>query len=346
MKYYRFLPIILLLDSLNVLFVHCFSPFSSSALRLYIQTVDDRSHGRSNSSSSSSGSKITPFITSHDTFHLMAASNYRQAIDWFRSETLQDLLPKQDALSILDELLSNEELIQDTENTVIKNWDKLEGKLLEEKRSIADILGKETTDRLLKSIQNIEGYDPQAVRAFLGSEAVNKLLAQILYDGIYNFFQTIDVFGNIIGSLPIIGPIRNQIRDETKKNLDRTVGPLIQTFLRSYTKVAVLEASDFVLSPSNRKIFNSANVKLVSSLLDRPVNSLVPPSDLSKSLRDDFFDYLKKVETRDLEEYVNISYDLLGDKSVDSLLDVNKVMDASPTLQRTVDRIWTRATSQ
>ena len=49
--------------------------------------------------------------------------------------------------------------------------------------------------------------------------------------------------------------MRNKIRDEAKRSLDRTVGPLIKTFLQSYTKVAVLEASDFVLSPGNRKIF-------------------------------------------------------------------------------------------
>lgn len=350
MNSYSVLKNMMLLEMWKVLFgiptllilvlphVHGFSPPPISSLSPF------RFHSSIRTSTSTS-TRTTTSSCSPATFHLMAASsNYRQVIDWFRTETLQDLLPKQDALSILDELLSNQELINDTETIVIKNWDKLEGKLLQEKRSIAEILGKETTDRLLQSIENVDGYDPQAVRAFLGSEAVNKLLAQILYDGIYNFFQTIDVFGNIIGSLPIIGPIRNQIRDETKKSLDRTVGPLIQTFLRSYTKVAVLEASDFVLSPSNRRIFSSANVKLVSSLLERPVNSLVPPSDMSKSLRDDLFDYLKKVEANDLEEYVNISYDLLGDKSVDSLFNVNRVIDASPTLQSTLDRIWTRAT--
>jgi len=357
--------LLLALDMLNNLFgigitsllpfVYGFSPLSGSPCRFHSHTSNAAQSFGSNTCSNisritttttSSSTRTTHHFppTSRASFHIIAVSNYRQAIDWFRTETLQDLVPKQDALSILDELLSNEELINDTENMVIKNWDKLQGKLLEEKRSLAEILGKETTDRLLKSIENVEGYDPQAVRAFLGSEAVNKLLAQILYDGIYNFFQTIDVFGNIIGSLPIIGPIRNQIRDETKKNLDRTVGPLIQTFLRTYTKVAVLEASDFVLSPSNRKIFNSANVKLVSSLLERPVNSLVPPSELSQSLRDDLIDYLKKVETDTLEEYVNIAYDLLGDKSLDSFFNVNRVLDASPTLQSTIDRIWTRAT--
>jgi len=271
------------------------------------------------------------------------AATAREAINWIKAEQLESILPKQDALSIIDELLSDEELINDSESVVMKNLDKLERKLLEETRSVAEILGKETTDSILKTVENVDGYDPDAVRAFLGSEAVNKLLAQVLYDGIYNFFQTIDVFGNIIGNLPIIGPIRNQIRDEAKRSLDRTVGPLIKSFLRTYTKVAVLEASDFVLSPGNRKIFASANVKLASNILERPVNSLVPPSDMTSKLRNDAFEYLREAKMTDLEEYVAFCYDLVGDKSVDDAFNVNRIIDASPTLQRTIDNVWTNA---
>ena len=274
-----------------------------------------------------------PFVSS-------VSATARDAINWIKSEELGSLLPKEDTLNILSELLSDKELIDETEALVIKNWDKLERILLEEKRSVAEILGKDAADRILKTVENVEGYDPGAVKAFLGSEAVNKLLAQVLYDGIYNFFQTIDVFGNIIGNLPIIGPIRNQIRDEAKKSLDRTVGPLIQSFLRSYTKVAVLEVSDFVLSPQNQKIFGGANVKLVSNLLDRPLNSLIPPQDMTVKLRNDAFDYIRKVESIELDEYVTFCYDILGDKSVDDVFNVDRVINSSPTLQKTIDRVW------
>eukprot|EP00522_Entomoneis_paludosa_P004813 CAMPEP_0172475834 /NCGR_PEP_ID=MMETSP1065-20121228/70073_1 /TAXON_ID=265537 /ORGANISM="Amphiprora paludosa, Strain CCMP125" /LENGTH=341 /DNA_ID=CAMNT_0013234049 /DNA_START=65 /DNA_END=1090 /DNA_ORIENTATION=+ len=273
------------------------------------------------------------------------SASTRESINWFKSEKVESLLPKEDALAIIDEILSEKSLIDDSEATVMESWDKLRAKLLQEKRTIAEILGKDTMDRVLKSVENVEGYDPAAVRAFLGSEAVNKLLAQVLYDGIYNFFQTIDVFGNIIGNLPIIGPIRNQIRDEAKRSLDRTVGPLIQSFLRSYTKVAVLEASDFVLSPANRKVFGSANVKLVSSILDRPVNSLIPSAELTDKLRVDVYEYFRNVKTEDLEEYVSFYYELAGDKSVDDYVDVNRIIDSSPTLQRTIERLWTKSIS-
>ena len=106
-----------------------------------------------------------------------------------------------------------------------------------------------------------------------------------------------------------------------------------------------LEASDFVLSPANRKVFGGANVKLVSNILERPVNSLVPPSDMTGKLRDDAFDYLRTVERSDLEEYLTFCYDLVGDKSVDDLFNVNRLIDASPTLQNAIDRVWEHATN-
>ena len=61
-----------------------------------------------------------------------------------------------------------------------------------------EILGKETADRMLKLIEDVESYDPGAVKAFVFIEAINKLFAQMLHDGIYQLFQTIYVFGNVI----------------------------------------------------------------------------------------------------------------------------------------------------
>ncbi|CAJ1937516.1 unnamed protein product [Cylindrotheca closterium] len=270
-------------------------------------------------------------------------STVREAIDWFQQEPLETLLPKADALQILDELVCNETLIDDSEALVEKNWAKIESRIQDENRSPKELLGEETCDRLLKSVANADIYDNEAVRAFLSSDAINTLFAKILYDGIYEFFQTIDVFGNLISNLPIIGPIRNQIRDETKRNLDRTLGPLVQGFLRSYTKVAVLQASDFIMSPSNKKSFGNANVRLVSSILDRPISSLLPPPEMAAGLRKDLFDYVRTVKVEDLEQYADFVYDYLGDKSLNRLVNVNRILDSSPTLDATVERVVRRA---
>ncbi|KAL3928412.1 MAG: hypothetical protein SGBAC_012664 [Bacillariaceae sp.] len=270
-------------------------------------------------------------------------SSVQEAVDWFQKEPLESLLPKADALKIVEELVSDQTLIDDSEALVVTNWDKIQARIQNEKRSAKELIGEETCDRLLKSVASADIYDNEAVRAFLGSDAINTLFAKILYDGIYEFFQTIDVFGNLISNLPIIGPIRNQIRDETKRNLDRTLGPLVQGFLRSYTKVAVLQASDFIMSPGNKKSFGNANARLVSNILERPVSSLLPPSQLAVSLRKDLFDYIRSVKVEDVEQYADFVYDFLGDKSVSSAVNVNRILDSSPTLTSTLERIWSNA---
>lgn len=48
-------------------------------------------------------------------------------------------------------------------------------------------------------------YDPQTVKAFLGSSAVELMIGGILYEAIFEFTKKADVFGGIVNSLPIIG---------------------------------------------------------------------------------------------------------------------------------------------
>lgn len=276
---------------------------------------------------------------------ILIRASSRPVIEYFQRETLESLLPKHDVIAIINELVSNNALIDDSEQVLTKNWDSLEKVLREESRSVKVVLGQKTTERLLKSIESINGYDPDAVKTFLGSDAVNMLFAKVLYDAIFEFLQRVDIFGNIIGNLPILGPIRNQIVIETKKSLDRSLGPLVQQFLGTYTKIAVNQGIAFVLSPTNTKAFANANVKLVSSLLDRPINALVPPSDMSQKLKDDVFAYIRNLEPSELDQYVDWVYDLVGDKSVQDLVNVDKVLDASPTLQATLDSLWTKASN-
>ena len=60
-----------------------------------------------------------------------------------------------------------------------------------------------------------------------------------------------DIFGGIVNSLPIIGPIRQQITFEFKKSLDRILGPQVKSFLGSYNRVAVEQMVSFILSKEN-----------------------------------------------------------------------------------------------
>lgn len=110
----------------------------------------------------------------------LSLSSSRPAIDWVVTQPLEDLLPKDDAVAIIDEIVSNNELIDESEAVVMRNWDKLEKKLREETRTVEDILGASTTESVIKSVKNVDAYDPEAVQAFLGSSAVNELFAKVL----------------------------------------------------------------------------------------------------------------------------------------------------------------------
>ena len=147
----------------------------------------------------------------------------------------------------------------------------------------------------------------------------------------------------------MLGPIRNKIRDDLKTQLDRTLGPTLRSFLGGYTSVAIGRAAGFVLSEQNRKAFGAANARLLQSLLERPLEDLLPESSNPSitKLRTEFFGYLRDLgdeESTDLEEYASLVYDLIGDKSLTSLgLNVHRVLDASPTLESTANRILDEA---
>lgn len=152
--------------------------------------------------------------------------------------------------------------------------------------------------------------------------------------------------GNIVNALPIIGPIRQQITKQFKESLDKSLGPLIRNFLKAYTKVAIQEAIDFVLSPQNQELFSSANRNLVNNILQRPVSTLVPSKDVSDELKDQVFTYLRNdVNMTDVQRYLDVAYDVVEDKSLENVVNVTQVLDASPTLESTLDSIWTKMKS-
>lgn len=270
---------------------------------------------------------------------LRFSASLRQSIDWVKQEPLESIIPEEDAHAIISELLGNEQLINDSEQLILKNLDSIEEKLRKETKSIGELLGEGTTNKILRSVEKVEGYDSRSVKAFLESDAINALFAKILYDGIFEFFQKIDFLGNIISSLPILGPIRKQIIKETRRSIDKSLGPLVQNFLGTYTKIAVLQASDFILSPSNRKVFTSANVKLVSNILDRPLNSLVPSSEVNEKLKKDTLLYLRNADMESVEKYLTYLYKWTGDKCANDFVDVDMLLEVSPTLQRTLENI-------
>lgn len=139
--------------------------------------------------------------------------------------------------------------------------------------------------------------------------------------------------------------------------MDRTLGPLLQGFLSGYTRVAIRQAVDFVVSEENASSFGSANAKLVGYLLEkRTVAEWVPEDKTLDKWREDVWEYLvgleedgkidgivKEDQKKVVDQSVNWTYELVGDKCVEDLgVDVDAILDASPTLERKLGDFWER----
>ena len=176
-------------------------------------------------------------------------------------------------------------------------------------------------------------------------------------DAIFEFTMKIDVLGNAISNLPLLGPVRNQVLKESKRNMDRTLGPVLQGFLSGYTRVAIRQAVDFVVSEENASAFGKANARLVSYLLEkRTVADWLPEEKVLAEWREEAWTYLVGLEEGDgegekvkedqrelVERAIQWTYDLVGDKSIaDAAVDVNAILDASPTLERSLASFWER----
>ena len=301
----------------------------------------------------------------------------RNIANYISKQTLESLLSPSEARAISNELLfdntdssKSSTIFNDKSyEQYVKYWKKVEKRLREEnQRTPADLLGRELTERILSSIRgdnnnnNKKGgdrsggsYDANTVRTFLESDAINSLFTQLLYDAIFEFTLKADIIGNTISKLPLLGPVRNQVLKESKKNMDRTIGPLVQQFLSGYTRVATRQAVDFVVSEENASAFGAANARLVGYLLEkRTVADWLPEEKILAEWREEAWEYLvgleeeggndikiKEDQKKILEQSTDWIYDLVGDKCVeDGGVDVNDILDASPTLEKSLGKFW------
>ena len=288
----------------------------------------------------------------------------RRVANYLAKQTLESILSPSDVRAMTNELFfennSKSTILNDASYLqYVKLCKKIEDRLRkEDKRTPVDLLGKELTDRILSSIRGDGGrrgnYDPQTVLTFLESDAINSLLTKLLYDAIFEFTMKIDILGNAISSLPLLGPVRNQVLKESKRNMDRTLGPLLQRFLSGYTRVATRQAVDFMVSEENASSFGKANVRLVSYLLEkRTVADWLPDESLLAEGREEVWKYLVGLESGDgnviikddqkkiVEQGIEWMYNLAGDKSIEDVgLNINDILDASPTLERSLGKFW------
>lgn len=282
------------------------------------------------------------------TRRLNAGSLVDSAWSWSKVQTLEGVVPRAEASVVLKEV----ELNVDWKAQYVryeKLFDRLDAQIRKEKRSIEVILGANTTRTLLGFAERIgpELLDPASVNAFLRQPAFEEIIGSVIYEAIFTFIERVDILGNIVNGLPIIGPIRKQINDQIKRSLDETLGRQIKGFLVDYNRVAIARIADFALSPSNRAKFGSANKALLTSLLRRPASSFLPASAETLKLKTRLWELLLDgLRSSEGGELLDQLYEAAGGEGggvgVGELVDFDALLAAAPTLRGLLDRNFDR----
>jgi len=231
---------------------------------------------------------------------------------------LREAVPPEEVLATIKGLREDEAMWANSRPVYDRLIAKAEQQLRDETRSIRELLGEKSSERLLDSLENLDG-DPEATKAFLKTPAVEGVVGSLLYEGIFEFIKTVDILGNIVNGLPIIGPIRQQILGAVKKELDTTLGRQVKGFLGSYSRLATDQLVSMVLDGQNTAGFGAARRKLGEQVLSRPVSSLVPPEAVIADLRDSAWAVAREPLPIDEAELINRAYDAFGDESLDGL---------------------------
>jgi len=202
---------------------------------------------------------------------------------WLRRQTVSTVLPREKAAGLLADLREDRRFWAQQRRQFTRVWTSIEEGMRLERRPVADVLGPETSARLLDALEAME-EDPKLVNAVLRSEVVESLLGHVLYEGIFEFFQRADLLGNVFNTLPIIGAIRMQLIAAAKQRLDELLGTELRRFLGEYTASAVDSAATFALAEDNAPARARARRAVSKTLLKTPVAELFPASTLEMAL--------------------------------------------------------------
>lgn len=262
--------------------------------------------------------------------------SYTHAEKWIRQQTLREILPPLEVASAVKSLREDTALRESYRPVVNKAIERIETQLRGETRSLRELLGEDASEKVLSALESVKG-DADATRSFLRTPAVEKVVGSILYEGIFEFIKQVDILGNIINGLPIIGPIRQQIMNGVKTELDRTLGNQVKGFLGGYSRLATEQLVTLVLSDENAQGFAGARRRLGEELLARPLSSLVPPQALVDEMKESAWTLVEQPLPIGDEETLNRIYDSFGDESLDGL-----GVPTPPQLSGLADSVLTR----
>jgi hypothetical protein len=227
---------------------------------------------------------------------------------WMRSQPVADLLPRERITELISELRADDAFWEGLRPRFETAWARGEKRLRGETRAMREVLSPEAAERILDGLERVEP-DPEAVRTFLRSPAIESMLGEILYHGISEFMKKADLLGRFVGRLPVLGPLRKKVMKLFSEEVEGRLEGQLKGFLGQFSGKAVERMIDHVLSDANKDGFRSARRRLGEHLLDRPVQSLVPNAEASTRARDQLWEGLRRAAIRDEDEVIQQVYE-------------------------------------
>lgn len=242
---------------------------------------------------------------------------FLDALDaWLRGQRVQDLVGRDELAEVLRELREDEAFWTRARPEFEAAWARVEARLRAEDRAIRDLIADEAYQRVLDLVEAIEP-DPEAVRAFLRSPAVEQSLGQVLYTGIYEFMRKADLLGKVVDRLPVIGPIRKKVMGVLKDELEPLLEGQIKGFLGGFSGHAVERLIQHVLAPEHRDGFRAARRRLAEHVMQRPVRTLLPDPAATARLRDGAWQALRQAAFRDEAEWLRWAFEDHGEVTLE-----------------------------
>ena len=239
---------------------------------------------------------------------------------WLRSQTIQNVLPAAQAKLLLADLRDDRRFWAQQRRQFTLLWTSVEAGMRAEDRPLAEVLGEDTTKRLIDALEEMQD-DPAIVNAILRSEVVERLIGHVLYEGIFEFVQRADLLGNIFNTLPVLGAIRMQMLKTARAQLDNLLGDQIARFLGEYAAEAAEDAASYLLSEDTEHARRQAKRKAAEKLLSKPIGELVAISDLEMALvRDAVWSAVQEFRLPHESELVDRLYDEFGHQPFTILL--------------------------
>ncbi len=211
------------------------------------------------------------------------ASLLRLARDWLGAKPVSQAIPRDAVLARIDAALTPERIERFAKERFPADWDRTVERLRQEKRSLAEIVGREAAEAAIRAVGEIDP-DERTIRAFFGERAVEKLLASLIYDGIVEFLKKgLNPVGTRVGGIfgglgGAAGGFANRLAGlagGAAGLLGEQLEKQVKAFLEVFAKVAVDRAVAYVTDPANRASFREMRERLVRRGLETPVRDHV-----------------------------------------------------------------------